>query len=71
VSRVLSQQVELDELTVENALFRNFDRVVRGRLDPIWHRVGPKTKRLVQDLTTLRNLLKSVSAARDSRHFPR
>ncbi|KAL7411126.1 hypothetical protein BDY24DRAFT_417461 [Mrakia frigida] len=49
--------VELDDFTVENALFRHFDRIVRGQLDPIWHRVGPKTKRLVSDLTTLRNLL--------------
>lgn len=50
----------MEEMTVDNALFRNFDKIVRGQLDPIWHRVGPKTKRLVSDLTTLRLLLKSV-----------
>lgn len=39
-------------------MFKSFDRIVRGRLDSIWHKVGPKTRRLVQDLSTLRNLLK-------------
>ncbi|CED82579.1 Structure-specific endonuclease ERCC1-XPF, catalytic component XPF/ERCC4 [Phaffia rhodozyma] len=49
--------VDMDEMTVDNALFRNFDKIVRGQLDPVWHRVGPRTKRLVSDLTTLRLLL--------------
>lgn len=50
-------QVDLEDLTIDNALFRNFDKIVRAQLNPIWHRVGPKTKRLVSDLTTLRKLL--------------
>jgi DNA excision repair protein ERCC-4 len=50
-------QVDLDDFTVENALFRNFDRIVRHQLDPVWHRVGNKTKKLVADLTQLRQLL--------------
>lgn len=33
---------------------------MRRQLDPIWHRVSAKTKQLVGDLTTLRNLLKYV-----------
>ncbi|KAL8283775.1 hypothetical protein RQP46_005207 [Phenoliferia psychrophenolica] len=48
--------LELDDLTVENALFRSFDSLVRRQLDPVWHKVGPKTKGLVSDLTTLRKL---------------
>lgn len=43
-------------MTVENALFKNFDSLVRRQLDPVWHKVGPKTKGLVSDLTTLRKL---------------
>ncbi|KAG9310432.1 hypothetical protein JVU11DRAFT_9572 [Chiua virens] len=49
--------LELDDLTVENAYFKSFDAVVRRQLDPVWHKVGPKTKQLVSDLATLRRLL--------------
>lgn len=51
-------QLDLDDLNVENAYFRSFDAIVRRQLDPVWHKVGPKTKQLVSDLATLRNLLK-------------
>jgi hypothetical protein len=34
--------------------------MVRRQLDPVWHKVGPKTKQLVSDLATLRQLLQSV-----------
>ncbi|GAA6043104.1 hypothetical protein JCM8097_008424 [Rhodosporidiobolus ruineniae] len=47
--------LEVDDLTVENALFSSFDRI-RVQLDPVWHKVGPKTRGLVFDLTTLRKL---------------
>ncbi|KAF8639006.1 hypothetical protein AX17_001785 [Amanita inopinata Kibby_2008] len=49
--------LDLDELSVENAYFQSFDLVVRRQLDPVWHKVGPKTKQLVKDLATLRQLL--------------
>jgi DNA excision repair protein ERCC-4 len=52
-----NEQLDLDDFTVDNALFRNFDRIVRSQLDPVWHRVGAKTKKLVADLTQLRKLL--------------
>jgi len=42
---------------VEKALFKSFDVIIRRQLDPIWHRVNSKTKQLVGDLKTLRNLL--------------
>ncbi|SCZ96736.1 BZ3500_MvSof-1268-A1-R1_Chr4-1g06669 [Microbotryum saponariae] len=48
--------LEVEDLTVENALFRSFDGLVRSRLDPVWHKVGSRTKLLVQDLTLLRKL---------------
>ena len=31
--------------------------IVRRILDPVWHKVGPRTKQLVSDLATLRRLL--------------
>ncbi|PFH49381.1 hypothetical protein AMATHDRAFT_147779 [Amanita thiersii Skay4041] len=49
--------LDLDDLNVENAYFSSFDLVVRRQLDPVWHKVGPKTKQLVKDLATLRQLL--------------
>ncbi|CAL1710551.1 unnamed protein product [Somion occarium] len=49
--------MDLDDLNVDNAYFRSFDVLVRRQLDPVWHKVGPKTKQLVSDLATLRRLL--------------
>jgi DNA excision repair protein ERCC-4 len=50
-------QLDLDDLNVENAYFRSFDAIVRRQLDPVWHKVGPRIKHLVNDLATLRRLL--------------
>lgn len=49
--------LDLDDFSVENAYFRSFDIIVRRQLDVVWHKVGPKTKQLVNDLATLRRLL--------------
>ncbi|ORX93909.1 DNA repair endonuclease XPF [Basidiobolus meristosporus CBS 931.73] len=49
--------IDVDSFTVENALFKSFDVIVRKQLDPIWHRVSYKTKQLVGDLKTLRRLI--------------
>ncbi|KAF8060702.1 hypothetical protein FPV67DRAFT_1511184 [Lyophyllum atratum] len=49
--------LDLDDFNVENAYFRSFDIIVRRQLDTVWHKVGPKTKQLVNDLGTLRRLL--------------
>ena len=47
----------MDELTVENAFLKSFDGQLRRQLDPYWEWLGPKTKRIVEDLKTLRHLL--------------
>eukprot|EP00268_Persea_americana_P016572 TRINITY_DN1785_c0_g1_i4.p1 TRINITY_DN1785_c0_g1~~TRINITY_DN1785_c0_g1_i4.p1 ORF type:complete len:1002 (-),score=229.82 TRINITY_DN1785_c0_g1_i4:601-3606(-) len=52
-----TNKVDVDDLTVENGLFKSFDEIVRRQLDPIWHTIGKKTKQLVSDLQTLRKLL--------------
>ncbi|PWN40252.1 hypothetical protein IE81DRAFT_325773 [Ceraceosorus guamensis] len=54
--------VDIEDCTVENALFRSFDAIVRRQLDPVWHRVGAKTRQLVGDLSTLRGLLRFLLA---------
>lgn len=52
-----TNKVDVEDLTVENGLFKSFDEIVRRQLDPIWHTIGKKTKQLVFDLQTLRKLL--------------
>jgi DNA excision repair protein ERCC-4 len=52
---------DVDDMNVESAYFRSFDSIVRRILDPVWHKVGPKTKQLTSDLRTLRQLLRYFS----------
>ncbi|TPX33576.1 hypothetical protein SmJEL517_g03568 [Synchytrium microbalum] len=49
--------IDVEEFTTQNAMFRSFDAVIRVQLDPIWHRISLKTKQIVGDLKTLRQLL--------------
>ncbi|ORY53589.1 hypothetical protein BCR33DRAFT_710984 [Rhizoclosmatium globosum] len=49
--------IDPDELSVENALFSSFEGLLKMQLDPIWHRVPPRTKQVVSDIGTLRRLL--------------
>ena len=51
-------QVDMEEITVETALGRDFDRMVRMQLDPIWYTLSMKSRQLVTDLKTLRHVLK-------------
>jgi DNA excision repair protein ERCC-4 len=49
--------IELDDWTVDSALHRSFDVIVRRQLDAVWHRVSFRTRQLVNDLTVLRGIL--------------
>ncbi|RKP23345.1 hypothetical protein SYNPS1DRAFT_30917 [Syncephalis pseudoplumigaleata] len=49
--------LDVEQLTVENALLKSFDIIVRRQLDPVWHQISQRTKRLVHDMQTLRQLL--------------
>lgn len=53
-------QIDMQDFTVENSMFKSFDVIVRRQLDPNWHRVSIKTKQLVGDLQLLRQLLTLV-----------
>jgi DNA excision repair protein ERCC-4 len=48
------------ELSVENCVTPNFDRIISWQLEHDWHRLKPQTKQLVQDLRTLRTLFQSL-----------
>lgn len=50
-------QLDTTFMTLENSLFRSFDITLRTQLDPEWHRLSPRTKQLVADLSQLRKLL--------------
>ncbi|NXY02616.1 XPF endonuclease, partial [Pteruthius melanotis] len=49
--------LEVEDLSLENAIAKPFDKTIRHYLDPLWHQLGAKTKSLVQDLKILRTLL--------------
>ncbi|NXN30436.1 XPF endonuclease, partial [Nycticryphes semicollaris] len=49
--------LEVEDLSLENAIGKSFDKTIRHYLDPLWHQLGAKTKSLVQDLKVLRTLL--------------
>ena len=55
--RKTNPDLDLSEVAIENALFKSFDSLLSRQLDPIWHRIGFKTKQLASDLKTLRKLL--------------
>lgn len=53
--------IDLD-FSVDSALHRSFDSIMRRQLDPVWHRVSFRTKMIVRDLTMLRTILHSLLA---------
>ena len=50
-------QLDTDEMTVENAITRSFDKIVKLHLDPVWHQLSSKTKQLIADIKTLKLML--------------
>ncbi|XP_006004177.1 DNA repair endonuclease XPF [Latimeria chalumnae] len=53
--------LEIEDLSLENAIGRNFEKTLRHYLDPLWHQLGAKTKSLIQDLKILRTLLQYLT----------
>jgi DNA excision repair protein ERCC-4 len=52
--------LELEDWTIESALNRNFDVLIRRQLDPVWHRTSFKTRQIVADLTVLKSMLTAL-----------
>ena len=52
--------LELDDWTLDSALHKSFDIIVRKQLDPIWHRVSYRTRQIVNDLSVLRTILHAL-----------
>ncbi|XP_043568043.1 DNA repair endonuclease XPF isoform X1 [Chiloscyllium plagiosum] len=53
--------LDVEELSLENAIGKSFDKSLCYYLDPVWHQLGAKTKSLVQDLKVLRTLLEYLT----------
>ncbi|XP_078097001.1 DNA repair endonuclease XPF [Mustelus asterias] len=53
--------LEVEELSLENAVGVSFEKAMCYYLDPVWHQLGTKTKSLVQDLKILRTLLQYLT----------
>ncbi|GFR17945.1 DNA repair endonuclease XPF [Trichonephila clavata] len=57
----INPSLDTEELTVENAIAKSFDKIVKYQLDPIWHQLNSKTKRLISDLKFLRSILQQLT----------
>lgn len=57
LKKAVSSLEGMEDWNMDSALHRNFDSMVRRQLDPSWHRLSPRTKRIVNDLSTLRIIL--------------
>ncbi|KAF5287071.1 hypothetical protein FQA39_LY16056 [Lamprigera yunnana] len=53
----INKTVELQEITVENCLTKQFHKILQRQLDCIWNQLSSKSKQLVADLRTLRHLI--------------
>lgn len=52
--------VDMEDWSLDSALHRNFDAIVRRQLDPVWHRISWRTRQIANDLTVLRQILNSL-----------
>ena len=51
-------QLEISHfMTLEHGVFKNFDWSLRAQLEPDWHKISPRTKQFVNDITEIRKLL--------------
>nr|XP_022901914.1 DNA repair endonuclease XPF isoform X1 [Onthophagus taurus] len=56
----INKTLEMQEITVENCLTKNFHKILQSQLDCIWHQLSRKSKQLVADLSTLRHLITTM-----------
>ncbi|XP_015119066.1 DNA repair endonuclease XPF-like [Diachasma alloeum] len=61
----LNKYLDLEDLTAENAISKNFYKQLQHQLDPIWHQLGSATKQLVTDLKLLCTFLTYLESNND------
>lgn len=52
--------MDTSQLTIESGLFRGFDYSIKAQLSPVWYKLSPKVKQLIEDLKILRTLTENV-----------
>lgn len=52
--------LDMEEWTLDSALHRNFDVMIRRQLEPIWHRVSFRTRQIANALRDLRGILHAL-----------
>jgi len=57
----INPSLDLEEMSVENALSKSYHKIIKFQLEPVWHQLSGKTKQLIADLGTLRTLLLSLT----------
>ncbi|KAK7513725.1 hypothetical protein IWZ03DRAFT_315582 [Phyllosticta citriasiana] len=57
-----SGTLDMEEWTLDSALQKNFDVIIRRQLDPVWHRTSFRTRQIVRDLSLLRHILHAILA---------
>lgn len=58
--RRINRTVDMDEITVENCVTKNFHKILQTQLDCIWHQLNSQTKLLISDLKALRIMMLSI-----------
>ena len=54
-------KVDVPDLKDESLLFKDWGQILRGQLEPVWHRIGFHTRQLITDINVLRKLLTYVT----------
>ncbi|KAK6537764.1 hypothetical protein TWF694_010673 [Orbilia ellipsospora] len=49
--------LDIEDWSVDSALHRSFDVLIRKQLEPVWHRISSRTRQIASDLTTFRTIL--------------
>ncbi|KAI4455160.1 dna repair endonuclease xpf [Holotrichia oblita] len=56
----INKTLEMQEITVENCISKNFQKILQGQLESVWHQLSCKSKQLVADLKTLQHLITTM-----------
>lgn len=53
----LNPRLDMEEITVENTLTKNFHKILQSQLDCVWHQLSVQTKLIISDLRVLRSIM--------------
>lgn len=54
--KAVNKTVDLQEVTLETCMSKQFHKILQRQLDPVWYRLCPRSKDYVQDLRALRSM---------------